>query len=70
MRVMCEPSLVQQVDNLHFFAPPPPSSTFNVCDDGVQDGVMVLGATQRYGTKFVTTVLYKPLDRRESAEGS
>lgn len=28
----------------------------------VKDNVVVLGATHRYRQKYVTTVLYKPLD--------
>jgi hypothetical protein len=29
---------------------------------GWQDNVMVLGATHRYKEKYVTTVMYKPVD--------
>jgi 5'-AMP-activated protein kinase regulatory beta subunit len=46
----------------HLYALAVKVSTPFMCAPYAQDGVVVLGATHRYRQKYVTTVLYKPLE--------
>lgn len=51
--LQCEPTLLPEPNHVmlnHLYAL------------SIKDGVMVLSATHRYRKKYVTTLLYKPID--------